>query len=124
MDQNNIDVPHDKNNSQNASLQNPSIYSNEQMNYTYSTNYQSIQRTAQPVISQQRDWIVMLILFLFVGAFGAHRFYTKHYLIGAIYVLTICPTFFIVPAIMWFIDLFLIVTGKYEYDAEGIPLKK
>jgi len=67
---------------------------------------------------QGKSWILTLILCGFGGYFGAHRFYTGHYLFGAIQFFT-CGGF----GIWYLIDLVFILMGKYT-DAQGRPLVK
>lgn len=66
----------------------------------------------------RKDWLLTLLLCLFLGWFGAHRFYTGHILIGVIQLLTFggCGVWTIV-------DLVLILTDNYR-DANGYPLVK
>ena len=65
-----------------------------------------------------KDWFTTLILCLFFGFFGIHRFYTGHILIGVIQLFT-----FGLAGIWWLLDLFLIVIGRYT-DAQGNALSK
>ena len=67
---------------------------------------------------EQRDWLVTLLLCIFLGALGVHRFYTGHIGIGIVQLLTGGG------CLIWaIIDLINIATGKFQ-DAEGRPLKK
>jgi hypothetical protein len=65
-----------------------------------------------------KPWLITLLLCVFGGYFGAHRFYTGHYLFGAIQLFT-CGGFYV----WWLIDVIFILTGKYT-DAQGRPLVK
>jgi TM2 domain-containing membrane protein YozV len=65
-----------------------------------------------------KQFMITLLLCIFGGYFGAHRFYSGHFLFGAIQFLTGGGC-----GVWWAIDLFLIVTGKYT-DAQGRPLAK
>ncbi len=65
-----------------------------------------------------KQFMITLLLCVFGGYFGAHRFYSGHILFGIIQFLTGGGC-----GIWWAIDLFLIVTGKYT-DAQGRPLQK
>ena len=58
--------------------------------------------------------MIALLLCIFLGFFGAHRFYTGHYLIGAIYLFTIG-----VFGIGWIVDIVLIAIGKFR-DKDGL----
>ena len=65
-----------------------------------------------------KDWITTLLLAVFVGVFGVHRFYTGHIGIGIIQLLTGGGC-----GIWYIIDIIIIVTDGYK-DAEGNPLDK
>ena len=63
-----------------------------------------------------KEWLVTLLLGIFMGHWGVHRFYTGHVFIGLLQLLTcgLC-------GIWSLIDVILIATGVYT-DAEGKPL--
>jgi hypothetical protein len=63
-----------------------------------------------------RDWLTTLLLCIFVGGLGIHRFYTGHTVIGIIQLLTLGGC-----GIWTIIDLILIITGSFK-DSEGNPL--
>jgi hypothetical protein len=65
-----------------------------------------------------KPFIVTLLLCIFAGTLGAHRFYTGHIVPGLIQLFTLGGC-----GVWWAIDLFMIVTGKYT-DSEGRPLIK
>ena len=67
-----------------------------------------------------KQWMITLILALLptFGIFGAHRFYTGHYLYGAIQFFTLGGC-----GVWQIIDLIAIFTGKYT-DSSGRPLVK
>ena len=71
-----------------------------------------------PAISTQspKNWGVTLFLCLFLGVFGAHRFYTGHILIGLVQLFTLG-----MAGIWTFIDFVMILTGAYR-DKRGLPL--
>jgi RNA polymerase subunit RPABC4/transcription elongation factor Spt4 len=72
------------------------------------------------LVSQEesKDWLVTLLLSVFVGSFGIDRFYTGYIGLGILKLLTggAC-------GIWWLVDIILIATGKYK-DSEGRPLVK
>lgn len=65
-----------------------------------------------------KDWLTTLLLCIFLGALGVHRFYTGHTAIGIAQLLTGGG------CLIWAIyDLIMIATGKFT-DAQGQPLLK
>lgn len=64
------------------------------------------------------DWLITLLLCIFLGAFGVHRFYTKQIGIGILQLITAggCGIWVI-------IDIILIVTDSYR-DGNGKPLAR
>jgi len=67
---------------------------------------------------QQKDWLTTLLLCIFLGGLGVHRFYTGHTVYGVIQLLTVGGC-----GIWWLIDLLLILTSSYT-DSNGVPLRK
>lgn len=65
------------------------------------------------VSSNDDRWLITLLLAIFLGVFGGHRFYTGHTKIGVIQLLTFGG--FYIWAIL---DIIKILTGKFE-DSEG-----
>jgi len=65
-----------------------------------------------------KDWLVTLLLCLFLGGLGVHRFYTGHIGIGVAQLLTLGGC-----GIWALIDLIMIITDKFT-DSLGRPLQK
>ena len=59
------------------------------------------------------DWLTCLLLCIFLGSFGAHRFYTKKIGTAILMLLTLGGC-----GIWYIIDLIMIITGKFK-DADG-----
>jgi TM2 domain-containing membrane protein YozV len=60
------------------------------------------------VMGPQKDWLVTLLLCLFLGCFGVHRFYTGHVAIGLVQLFTFGGC-----GIWALVDFILIITGSY-----------
>jgi len=67
---------------------------------------------------ENKDWLTALLLCIFLGYLGIHRFYTGHIVIGIIQLLTLGGC-----GIWALIDLIMIVTNSYK-DKNGKPLVK
>jgi hypothetical protein len=65
-----------------------------------------------------KQFMITLLLAIFAGGFGAHRFYTGHILFGVIQFFTLGGC-----GVWALIDIIMIVTGKYT-DSQGRPLVK
>ncbi len=66
--------------------------------------------------SQQKDWLTTLLLCIFLGWLGIHRFYTGHTVIGVIQLLTLGGC-----GICVIVDFIMILTNSYR-DSNGFPL--
>lgn len=66
----------------------------------------------------EKDWLTTLLLCIFVGTLGVHRFYTGHIGTGIVQLFTLGGC-----GIWTLIDLIMIATGEFK-DAEGRPLRK
>ena len=65
-----------------------------------------------------KPWMTTLLLAVFLGWAGVHRFYTGHTLFGILQLVTCGGS-----GIWQIIDIIFILTGKYT-DAQGRPLVK
>lgn len=76
--------------------------------------------TSMPPVAgtPQKDWLTTLLLCLFLGGLGVHRFYTGHTGIGVVQLLTLGGC-----GIWALVDLIMIITGGFK-DAAGQPLLK
>jgi len=66
--------------------------------------------------AEGNDWLTTLLLCVFLGTLGIHRFYTGHIAIGVIQILTLGGC-----GIWTLVDLILIITGSFK-DSTGKPL--
>jgi TM2 domain-containing membrane protein YozV len=71
-----------------------------------------------PAAGEPKDWLTTLLLCLFLGGLGVHRFYTGKTGSGIAQLLTLGGC-----GIWALVDLIMIATGKYV-DAAGRPLVK
>ena len=69
-------------------------------------------------VSNKKDdkWLISVLLCLFLGGLGAHRFYTGHTGIGVIQLLTLGGC-----GIWALIDFIILLTGNFK-DAQGKPI--
>lgn len=67
---------------------------------------------------EQKDWLTTLLLCIFLGYLGIHRFYTGHTIIGIVQLLTGGGC-----GIWTLVDLILIVTGSFK-DKNGATLAR
>ncbi len=67
-------------------------------------------------MDEGKDWLTTLLLAIFLGGFGVHRFYTGHIGIGIAQLLTLGGC-----GIWSLIDIIMIATGSFK-DAEGNAL--
>lgn len=65
-----------------------------------------------------RDWLTTLLICIFLGGLGGHRFYTGHTGIGIAQLLTAGGC-----GIWYLIDLIMIISGSFK-DANGNALVK
>jgi len=73
---------------------------------------------AMGVATEGKDWLVALLLSIFVGTLGIDRFYLGHIGLGILKLITFGGC-----GIWWIIDLIMIVTGSMT-DSDGNPLVK
>lgn len=65
-----------------------------------------------------KDWLTTLLLCIFLGGLGVHRFYSGSIGIGVVQLLTLGGC-----GIWTLVDLIMIITGAYK-DGNGNPLVK
>ena len=75
--------------------------------------------TAVNAPTAEKSWLVALLLCLFLGVVGAHRFYTGKIGTGIVQILTIGGFF----GIWVLIDLIMILIGKFS-DKDGHALAR
>ena len=68
-------------------------------------------------MKSDKDWLVTLLLSLFLGSIGAHRFYVGKIGTGILQLITFGGC-----GIWTFIDLIIIITGKFK-DKDGYAIK-
>ena len=78
----------------------------------------SLSSSSAAITGEGKDWMTTLLLALFTGILGGHRFYTGHIAIGVVQLLTAGGC-----GIWSLIDLILILTGKFK-DSDGNELVK
>ncbi len=86
-------------------------------NTTFSTDKICINCGSQ-LVGQGKDWLITLLLEIFMGTMGVHRFYTGNIGMGILQLLTAGGC-----GIWWVIDLILILNESYR-DGDGNPLDK
>ena len=110
-----------------------------QPNYNQGPNYNQTQGFYnqlgyQQPINGQKSFLVAILLAVFVGGFGVHRFYLGHtntaitmLVLHVVGVLTACIYVgFFLLAIVWvwaIVDIIMIATGSLG-DASGMPLSR
>jgi TM2 domain-containing membrane protein YozV len=75
-------------------------------------------KAGKPINGESKDWLTSLLLAIFLGCFGIHRFYTGHIGIGVVQLLTFGGC-----GIWALIDIIIIATGSFK-DSNGNTLVK
>lgn len=68
------------------------------------------------IMQSDKNWLVTLLLCLFVGAIGVHRFYAGKIGTGILQLITLGGC-----GIWTIIDLIMIITGNFK-DKDGNPI--
>lgn len=68
-------------------------------------------------MKSEKEWLVTLLLCLFLGSIGAHRFYTGKIGTGILQLITAGGC-----GIWVLIDLIMIITGSFK-DKDGNPIQ-
>ena len=75
-------------------------------------------------VFSQDNWLICLMLIIFLGVIGGHKFYVGRIKDGIIMlILTITVIGFPISFIIWLIDLIKLLSGNFR-DSEGKYLKK
>lgn len=70
------------------------------------------------------NWLICLLLTIFLGEIGAHKFYVGRIKEGVIMlILTITVIGFVVSFVIWVIDLINLLSGNFK-DSDGKYIKK
>jgi TM2 domain-containing membrane protein YozV len=69
--------------------------------------------------TEQKSWVVTLVLCFFLGGLGVHRFYTGKVGTGILQIVTLGGFF----GIWVLVDLIMILMGKFT-DKQGNPLAR
>ncbi len=69
-------------------------------------------------MKSEKDWLVTLLLCIFLGGIGAHRFYAGKIGTGILQLITVGGC-----GIWTLIDLIMIITGKFE-DKDGNAIQQ
>lgn len=93
-------------------------YQQQQPQYQQQGQYQQQPQYQQQFGVQQKDWLTTLLLCIFLGGIGVHRFYTGHTAIGVVQLLTAGGC-----GIWTLVDLIMIITDNFK-DSNGLPLRK
>lgn len=82
-----------------------------------------VTKNNETITKSEKTFTATLLFCLFLGGFGAHRFYTGH--VGsAIAQMLMCFSFFLAPitGIWVLVDLISILTGNFE-TKDGVAIK-
>lgn len=89
-----------------------------QVVYVKEPVYQTVYVDRPVRAESSKSWLAALLLCLFLGGIGAHRFYVGKVGTGILFLLTAGW-----GGIGWLIDFIMIATGAFR-DSDGLPLAK
>ena len=101
----------------NQTYQSPYESSSSSTNSSFSSYAPPKQQSYRNVVCSPKSKGVALILCIFLGPLGIHRFYVGKVGSGILYLFT-CGLF----CIGWIVDIFLILFGSFK-DSNGLPIK-
>ncbi len=95
------------------------IFAGEQVEDYPRPTPEQVAAANDPSQPSEKDWLTTLLLLIFVGTLGIHRFYVGKIGTGILYLLTLG-----LCGIGWIVDLVKLLTGKFTDKQERLIVKK